>query len=82
MSLIMVLSMSPHYVVAEPEPAPKKVLIDYCHGKDSSVYGSEVIDPLLFANLTEMGYEVIIAYGGLNDSMNLVFHIDQKTWVI
>jgi hypothetical protein len=61
--------MSPQHVLAETESTPKKILIDYSHGQDSSVYGREVFDPLLFGNLTEMGYEIIIAYGGLNDSI-------------
>lgn len=55
-------------VIAETDDT-KTILIDYSHGQDDSVYGREVFDPLLFANLTEMGYEVIIAYGGLNASI-------------
>jgi hypothetical protein len=68
-SILMILFISPQYVVAEPDETSKRILIDYSHGQDSSVYGREVFDPLLFANLTERGYDLVIAYGGLNESI-------------
>ena len=69
LSIILVLLVCPQCVEAEHQPAPKRILIDYSHGQDNSVYGREVFDPLLFGNLTEMGYELVIAYGGLNASI-------------
>ncbi|MFW9793260.1 MAG: hypothetical protein ACFFEE_03070 [Candidatus Thorarchaeota archaeon] len=70
LSLMMVLIplLCPIQISAETESS-KTILIDYSHGQDSSVYGREMFDPLLFGNLTAKGYEVIIATGGLNSSI-------------
>ncbi|MFX1483515.1 MAG: hypothetical protein ACFFCP_10025 [Promethearchaeota archaeon] len=62
------LLVSPSISVEEQESA-KKILIDYSHGQDDSVYGRERFDPQLFNNLSAMGYEVVIAYGGINSSI-------------
>jgi hypothetical protein len=66
--LIAAVYIGPIPIHAQSEDA-KTILVDYSHGQDSSVYGREVFDPLLFANLTELGYEVTIAYGGINSSI-------------
>ncbi|MFW9834446.1 MAG: hypothetical protein ACFFEK_10655 [Candidatus Thorarchaeota archaeon] len=68
-SILMILLISPQNVIAEPDETSKRILIDYSHGQGSSIYGREVFDPLLFANLTEKGYDLVFAYGGLNASI-------------
>ena len=68
-SIMMILFINPQYILAESDESPKRILIDYSHGQGSSIYGREVFDPLLFENLTESGYELVFAYGGLNASI-------------
>ncbi|MGY5852949.1 MAG: hypothetical protein RTU92_05220 [Candidatus Thorarchaeota archaeon] len=46
---------------------PKKIVFDYSHGQYS--LGVEYIDLLMAGNLTDMGYEVVFATGGLNSSI-------------
>ncbi len=69
LSILLTLAFNPQSVTTEPTNAAKRILIDYSHGQDDSVYGREVFDPLFFANLSLLGYDVIIAYGGLNSSI-------------
>ena len=45
------------------------IVIDYSHGQDQNIQGKEIHDPNFFGNLTEMGYDVIVATGGLNTSL-------------
>jgi len=66
--LVITPLMSPTLSSSDPDDA-KTILIDYSHGQDSSVYGRVYFDPLLFSNLTALGYEVVIAYGGINSSI-------------
>ena len=58
----------PHVVCGQESP-PHLIIIDYSHGQDQNVQGRYYHDPNFFGNLSEMGYEVIIAYGGLNSSI-------------
>jgi hypothetical protein len=59
---------SPSISLEDQEPA-KRILIDYSHGQDDNIYGRERFDPQLFSNLSAMGYELVIAYGGINSSI-------------
>ncbi len=58
----------PETVIAQDSPAPI-IIIDYSHGQDQNVQGRYYHDPNFFGNLSEMGYEVVIATGGLNSSL-------------
>ncbi|MFX1483516.1 MAG: hypothetical protein ACFFCP_10030 [Promethearchaeota archaeon] len=73
MSIIIVIlvaaSLTTSSVCLEEQEPVKRILIDYSHGQDDSVYGRERFDPLLFNNLSAMGYDVVIAYGGINSSI-------------
>ena len=66
--IVGVLLNSPT-VISALEQTGNRILVDYSHGQDNSNYGRDRFDPLLFANLTAMGYEVIIATGGINSSI-------------
>ena len=55
-----------HVVRAQSRPV---VVIDYSHGQDINVQARAYHDPNFFGNLSEMGFEVIIAHGGLNSSL-------------
>jgi hypothetical protein len=58
----------PSKVVAAENPINPLIVIDMSHGQYSSyVYGEE--DVWLANNLTAMGFEVVFAWGGLNDSI-------------
>ncbi|TET06766.1 MAG: hypothetical protein E3J86_14565 [Candidatus Thorarchaeota archaeon] len=58
----------PSKVVAAEDPINPLIVIDMSHGQYSSyVFGEE--DAWLVNNLTAMGFEVVFAWGGLNDSI-------------
>jgi hypothetical protein len=49
--------------VAQAEP---KIIFDYSHGQASSPF---TVDEWLMGNLTALGYEIVVTYGGLNDTI-------------
>jgi hypothetical protein len=51
------------------EDSDPVIVIDYSHGQDQNVQGRFFHDPNFFGNLSEMGYDVIVATGGLNSSL-------------
>ena len=58
----------PAKVAAAENPITPLIVIDMSHGQYSSyVYGEE--DTWLANNLTDMGFDVIFAWGGLNDTI-------------
>ncbi|MFW9793853.1 MAG: hypothetical protein ACFFEE_06120 [Candidatus Thorarchaeota archaeon] len=58
----------PTKVAAAEDPIMPMIVVDMGHGQYSSyVYGEE--DTWLAGNLTEMGFEVVFAWGGLNDTI-------------
>ena len=58
----------PSKVAAAEDPIHPVIVIDMYHGQYSSyVYGEE--DTWLANNLTDMGFEVVFAWGGLNDTI-------------
>ncbi|TFG26285.1 hypothetical protein EU528_14685 [Candidatus Thorarchaeota archaeon] len=68
--LLVAISLLEYPISIQAEQQETKtILIDYSHGQDNSNYGKDLFDPLLFANLSAMGYEVIIATGGLNSTI-------------
>lgn len=48
---------------------PLRIVFDYSHGQNIQTEAWNETDPLLEGNLTEMGYDVIWARGGLNESV-------------
>ena len=52
----------------EPDK-PLRIVFDYSHGQNIQTEAWNETDPLLEGNLTEMGYDVIWARGGLNESV-------------
>ena len=59
------IGVVPPKVMAQDNP---EIVIDLSHGQYSSyVFGEE--DTWLASNLTAMGYDVVFAYGGLNDTI-------------
>ncbi|MFW9926824.1 MAG: hypothetical protein ACFFDM_08665, partial [Candidatus Thorarchaeota archaeon] len=58
----------PTKVAAAEDPITPLIVVDMGHGQYSSyVYGEE--DTWLAGNLTAMGFEVVFAWGGLNDTI-------------
>ncbi|MHA2223168.1 MAG: hypothetical protein ACXAAO_14085, partial [Candidatus Thorarchaeota archaeon] len=62
------MGVVPPKVVAAEDSITPLIVVDMSHGQYSSyVYGEE--DTWLANNLTAMGFEVLFAWGGLNDSV-------------
>ncbi len=64
-AMLLPLLVGPTPVTAQ---SPKKIVFDYSHGQYSSKLWNTT-DLQLANNLTEMGYEVVWAYGGINDTI-------------
>ena len=63
---LFVFGAIPNHVIA-PDALSKDIVFDYSHGQRSSYINH--LDQMLAANLTDLGYVVIFAKGGINSSI-------------
>ena len=63
---ILLVGFIPVAVISQ-DPEPKTIVFDYSHGQYNS--NVESLDQMLAGNLTEMGYDVVFAKGGINSSI-------------